>query len=155
MSLNLEKLGGHEILELGKYSDEGFELGRNGIKVEGILADFRESMFYEGDTEFEFIEPEKLVWLAEKYLERTVNYWNKLISNEPMEIGLKNSTDAGEKCIDYVNDLLHWRQFILNTDKENKYCLQSSWKYEYEMFNIIHCYKSIDWDKYYLVLIGG
>ena len=76
-----EKLDGHEIIELGKYSDEGFGLGQNGIKVEGILADFRESMFYEGDTEFEFIEPEKLVWLAEKYLERTVKYWKEFLDD--------------------------------------------------------------------------
>ena len=150
-----EKLGGQEILELGKYSDEGYELGQNGIKVNGILAEFRSIMYYEGDTEFEFLEPEKLVWIAEKYLERTVKYWEMLLSNEIQEIGLKVTDKPSEKCINYVKDLLTWKKFLLNTDKENKYCIQCSWKYEYEMFNIIHCYKTIDWDKYYLVLTGG
>ena len=78
-----------------------------------------------------------------------------LLSNEIQENGLKVTDKPSEKCINYVKDLLAWKNFLLNTDKENKYCLQDSWKYEYEMFNIIHCYKTIDWDKYYLVLTGG
>ena len=116
-----KKLGGQEILELGKYSDEGFELGQNGIKVNGILEEFRSIMFEEGDTEFEFLEPEKLVWLSEKYLERTIRYWEMLISNEPQEIGINITTEPGEKCINYVRDLLRWKKFMLNTDKEPFY----------------------------------
>lgn len=151
----LENLGGKEIFELGKYSDEGFELCQKALKVEGNLAEFRNAMFYEGDTQFEFISPEQLIWLAQKYKERTVKYWQKLVSDEPLETYSKVITDVGEKCKYYVEDLLHWKDFMLDTNKENKFSLQTTWKYEYEMFNIIHCYKSIDWDKYYLVIIGG
>ena len=45
------ELDGQEIFELGKHSDEGFELGQNGIQVEGILAELRNAMYYEGDTD--------------------------------------------------------------------------------------------------------
>ena len=151
----LEYLQAKEIIDLGKYSDEGFELGRNGMKVEGLLEDFRKAMYYEGDSEFEFLEPEKLAWLAEEYLEGTINYWNKLLSDEPMQIAMKTVSETGEKCKAYVADLLHWSRYMLNTNIESKYILQTTWKYEYEIYNIIHCYKTIDWNKYYLVLIGG
>lgn len=144
-----------EILELGKYSDEGFELCEKGLKPHGILAKFRNAMFYEDDTQFEFLDPEQLVWLAEQYKERTVKHWQKLLSDEPIETNNGTLNDVGLKCKDYVKDLLHWQKYLLNTNKENKFTVQDTWKYEYEMFNIIHCYKTIDWDKYYLVIIGG
>lgn len=152
----MRKLESKEILELGKYSDEGFELGKNGIKVKGILAEFRSSMYYEGDTEFEFIDPEKLVWLAEKYKERTVKYWNCLLGKDkfPKYCDEADKT-VEENCKKYVENQLVWQKYILNTDKNNKFSIQDTWHYEYEMFNIIHCYKLIDWEKYYLVLIGG
>ena len=28
-------------------------------------------------------------------------------------------------------------------------------KIEFEKYNLFHCYKMIDWDKYYLCLVGG
>ena len=49
---------------------------------------------------------------------------------------------------------LGWKDFMIDTS-ENRYTLQTSWKYEFEKYNLLHCYKMIDWDKYYLCLIGG
>ena len=145
-----------EILDLGKYSDEGSALCKRGLKPHGILAKFRNAMFSEGDTQFEFLDPEQLVWLAEQYKERTVKHWGKLLSaKEPLETYSGLITDVGEKCKDYVKDLLYWQKYLLNSDKKCPFVVQTTWKYEYEIFNIIHCYKMIDWDKYYLVIIGG
>lgn len=149
----LDELGRKEIIELGKYSDEGYKLCQKGISVNDEL---RELLYCEGDTEFEFLSPESLVWLANSYKERTIDYWKKLLDkNAIQEIGNKLVTSPKEKCLDYVKDLLTWERYILNDNKENKYCLQTTWKYEYEMFNIIHCYKMIDWRKYYLCILGG
>jgi len=152
-----EILNMEEILDLGKYSDEGFELCKNhALKVDGIRLKLRNACFYEGDTQFEFLDPSALKWLAEKYHERTVNYHEKLLSDtEPLETFSKVLKTKEEKCVDYVEDLLHWKEFLINTDLENKYEVQTSWKYEYALYSIIHCYKMIKWDKYYLVITGG
>ena len=40
------------------------------------------------------------------------------------------------------------------TDIKDKYHITSSWVYEYTMFELIHLYKTIDWDKYYLIWLG-
>lgn len=151
----LDSLNTTKILDLGRYSDEGYKLCENGLQVEGLLQKFRKNMFSEDDTEFEFLDPEQLVWLAEQYKERTIKYWENLLNEEPLDTYEGFITDAGEKCIDYVKDLLQWKKFLIDPHKDKKYVLQTTWKYEYEMFNILHCYKMIDWDKYYLVILGG
>lgn len=148
----LDEFNRKQIIELGKYSDEGYELCNKGIHVND---DLRQLLYYEGDTEFEFINPECLVWLANQYKNRTIEYWKSLLNDTKIEVGNKVITSAQEKCLDYVKDLLIWERYILNDNKENKYCLQTTWKYEYEMFNIIHCYKMIDWRRYYLCIVGG
>lgn len=152
----MEKLGSKEILDLGKYSDEGYELSNRAIKAGGILAELRSVMYYEGDTEFEFIDPENLIWLAEKYKERTIKYWKRLLGKDKFpDYSEEAERTVEENCKKYVEHLLVWSNSMLNTNKNNKFAIQDTWNYEYEMFNIIHCYKSIDWDKYYLALLGG
>ena len=151
----IEAKGFKEINELGKYSDEGYYLSKSDLIID--YPDFKElrSLLYdEGDTEFYFMKPEALLKVAEMYHERTVKYWEMLLSDEPMETYDSVETDPSKKCFRYVKDLLGWKDFMINTS-DNKYTLQTSWKYEYEKYNFLHCYKMIDWDKYYLCLIGG
>lgn len=151
----MEAKGFKEINELGKYSDEGYYLGKsNLVVVHPELEELRSLLYYEGDTEFYFMKPEALLKVAQTYHERTVKYWEKLLSDEPIETLQGYETNPAKKCFRYVKDLLSWKDFMINTS-DDKYVLQTTWKYEFEKYDLLHCYKMIDWDKYYLCLIGG
>ena len=151
----MEAKGFKEINELGKYSDEGCYLGKSDFILDyPDLEELRSLLYDEGDTEFYFMKPEALLKVAEMYHEKNVKYWEMLLSDEPMETYNSVETDPNKKCFRYVKDLLGWKDFMINTS-DNKYTLQTSWKYEFEKYNLLHCYKMIDWDKHYLCLIGG
>ena len=80
-------------------------------------------------------------------MKKNVKYWEMLLSDEPIETYDSVETDPNKKCFRYVKDLLGWKDFMVDTS-DNKYTLQTSWKYEFEKYNLLHCYKMIDWDIY-------
>ena len=61
-----------------------------------------------------------------------------------------------EKCIEHVQEkLLEWKRgYTIDTDLDDKNHITSSWYYEYSIFNLIHLYKTIDFDKYDLLFYG-
>ena len=146
-----------DLIELGKYSDEGFELSARKYKVRKLKKQI--NLLIENcsdeDSDFNIITQEDFVWLIEKYKERTVNYWKKILSDERIESYDKVYENAGDKCKYYVQDLLHWEKFLINTDLNNKWILQTTWKYEYELFNLLHIYKTIDWENNIVFIVGG
>lgn len=152
-----EKLNFIDLIELGKYSDEGFELSARKHKIRKLKKQI--NLLIENcsdeDSDFNIITQEDFVWLIEKYKERTVNYWKMLLSDERMESYNKVYENAGDKCKYYVQNLLHWEKFLINTDLDNKWILQTTWKYEYELFNLLHIYKTIDWKNNIVFIVGG
>ena len=152
-----KNINAEEICELGKYSDEGYNLE---TKHTDVIDDLKTTYYLlaklaeERGYGFNILTKEDLIWIIEQYRDRTTKYWEKLVSDEPLETYSKVLKTPEEKCKYYVEDLLHWKDFICNTNINLKWELQTTWKYEYEMFNLIHCLKMIDWDNYILILTG-
>lgn len=146
-----------EILELGKYSEEGYALECKKVKLRGNIKksyDILRQFCKDNEYGFNIVTQESLIELIKKYHERTVQYWHRLLSDVPMSCGAFESTKPEEKCIYYVNDLLTWNTHMINTKMEAPYSVQTTWKYEYELYNLLHILKKIDWEKELLFVTG-
>ncbi len=149
---DLVKKFGTEISELGKYSEEGFRLEskKSNIPVELVPSfEIIKKHCHKHEHGFNLLTKRDLMFLIRCYKLRTVNYWKRLLGlkddkfdSNPIEVKLK----------EYVKSKFLWRKYLINP--KNKYKLNDYWSYEYELFNLIHCYKMIDWDKYILVIYG-
>lgn len=146
-----------EILELGKYSEEGYALEGKKVKLRGNIKksyDILRQFCKDNEYGFNIVTQESLIELIKKYHERTVQYWHRLLSDASMPCGAFESTKPEEKCIYYVNDLLTWNTHMINTKMEVPYSVQTTWKYEYELYNLLHILKKIDWKKELLFVTG-
>ena len=150
----MEAKGFKEINDLDKHSMEGYYLAESDFVITYPKLEELRSLLYSEETAFYFMKPEALLKVAQMYHESIVKCWEKILSDESIETYYGREADPGKKCIIYVRNLLGWKDFMINTS-DDKYTLQTSWKHEFEMYNLLHCYKMIDWDKYYLCLIGG
>lgn len=154
----LKAIGAKEIFELGKYSEEGYALECKPIKVRGYIKksyDILKQYAKEHGYGFNIVTVDSLIEIIEKYHERTVQYWHKLLSDAPMESGQFGCTiKPEEKCMYYVQNLLNWEEFMTNINMNSLYSVQTSWKYEYEIYNLLHILKMVDWDKNLLIVTG-
>ena len=140
-----------EIDELGKYFD-----GETSEKIHNeATADLSDS-----DTEFCFVKPEALITVAEYCRKASQDYYNRLMKSFDMtdEEIKADWKDFPEGRPDFKHImLLHVRNLdrVLNTDVNKPYQICNSWNYDYVMFELIHQYKTIDWNKYTLVWSGS
>lgn len=139
-----------EIVECGKYFDYD-----TSEKIKEDCKDFSDD-----DTEFCIVKPESLLVCADHYRKNTINYYKNVIRSFDMtdeecendkELGYHrpNLTSAFRSQIYDLEKLEITKEKVLE-----KEMLIDTWEYEYDMFNMIHMYKNIDWDKYYLVWLG-
>lgn len=143
---------GHEIAELGKYSEEGFRLCSKKTKIDNEYLPAYNVLKKHCDAHehgFNLLTKRDLMYVIRCYKLRTVKSWKKLLGIIEDKWD-ENSPEI--KCKKAIETKLNWREFLI--DKKNPYKVQSCWFYEYEMFDLIHCYKSIDWDKYLLIVYG-
>ena len=143
---------GVEIAELGKYSDEGFRLCDKKTKIpDEYLNAYNVIKEHCDNYEFGFnvLTKRDLIFLIRCYKMRTIKYWKSLLGIIEDKFD-NNSPEV--KCKNYVRSKLNWRKYL--TDEKNPYKVQDTWMYEYQMFNLLHCYKMIDWDKYVLIIYG-
>ena len=141
----LQKAGMQEVFELGKWSAEG---GRLELKDSDIPTDLFDAYnvvkTYAKDHEYGFnvLTPRDLLFLIRSYKRRIYKYFKGL---------LEKSED--EKT-EYIRHRLNWLKFSYNTKLDKKMTVSDSWDYESEIFNLLHIYKTVDWDKYLLVIYG-
>ena len=143
---------GKEIAELGKYSDEGFHLCRKRKPIANEYPkqyDLLKKLCDNNEYGFNLLTEKDLIFLIKCYKKRTVNYWEKMLGL--IEDKWDNNTPE-VKCKQYVKEKLGWKDFLINL--KSPYKVQSCWFYEYELFDLIHCYKTIDWNKYLLIIYG-
>lgn len=142
-----------EIHECGKYFDY------DTSKL--IKEDCKD--YSDDDTEFCIIQPKALLICAEHYKQNAAKWWRNIITSidmtdEEIKEDWKNYPEGRpnikERLEWHVRDLENKRIDVLDTDIKDKYHITSSWVYEYTMFELIHLYKTIDWDKYYLLWLG-
>ena len=142
-----------EIHECGKYFDHD-----TSEKIKEDCKDFSDD-----DTEFCIVKPESLLVCAEHYKQNAAKWWRNIITSidmtdEEIKEDWKNYPEGRpnikERLEWHVRELESKYIDVLDTDIKDKYRITSSWVYEYTMFELIHLYKTIDWDKYYLVWLG-
>lgn len=128
-------LEAEEIHCCGKYFD-------NDIQKEIV----KDSIDLSGDEDELYlnVKPEALIICAKHYKDKSVKYWNNLIKSEA------NIDDIKNQLQNHVRDL----DYVLNTNPDDKFSITNSWDYECAMLELVHLYKSIDWDKYSLIWCG-
>lgn len=146
-------IGLQEIHECGKYFDSK--------TTELIKEECRD--YSDDDTEFCIIQPKALLVCAEHYKQNSIKWWRNIITSinmtdeeikEDWENYPEGRPNIKERLEWHVRDLEGKYIDVFNTDINDKFHLTTSWTYEYTMFELIHLYKSIDWNKYYLVWLG-
>lgn len=142
-----------EIHECGKY----FDYDTSQL----IKEDCRD--YSDDDTEFCIVQPKALLVCAEHYKQNAAKWWRNIIASidmtdEEIKEDWKNYPEGRpnikERLEWHVRELEDKHINVLDTDIKDKYHITSSWVYEYTMFELIHLYKTIDWDKYYLIWLG-
>ena len=131
----MDYLEAKEIHGCGKYFDDNVqkEIVKDSVDLSG-----NEDEFYLN------VKPEALITCAEHYKDKSVKYWSTIIKSEA------NIDDIKNQLQNHVRDL----NYVLNTDPNNKFSITNSWDYEYAMFELVHLYKLIDWNKYSLIWCG-
>ena len=159
--LDITKLG-EEIHEFGKlYGDELYEAIITGGKPL-----FKKNS--ELDEEFEYLNAfivgkEALKQGALTMLNQMAEYYEKLLKTPEQ---LKKEEERGlftdgrsveDKLKEDVKDRLFWLRKSsspLDFDETKKYKLTNAWLKEYTMFELVHQYKTIDFNKYDIVECG-
>ena len=153
---------GEEIHDFGKlYGDELYEAITTGGKPL-----FKKNS--ELDEEFEYhnaliVGKEALKQAALTYLNKTVKSYEELLKT-PEQLKKKEEwrlfTDersVEDKLKTYVEEKLFYLRKSnkpLDFDENKKYKLTNAWLYEYNMFELVHQYKTIDFNKYDIVEFG-
>lgn len=149
---NFAEKYGKEIIELGKYSKEGFKLESKKQKIsEEFLPAYNalKNHCREHEYGFNLLTKRDLIFLIRCYKMRTVNNLKRMLGIVEDKF---NDNTPEVKCKEYVKEKLNWSKYLV--DLKDPYKVQGTWLYEYELFNLIHCYKMIDWDKYCLIIYG-
>ena len=128
-----------EIHGCGKYFDSNIqkEIVKDSVDLSGD-----EDEFYLN------VKPEALIICAAHYKDKSAQYWNNIINSEVSIEEIKEQLKTHARELDYRHG------YVLNTDIQNKFSITNSWDYEYAMFELVHLYKLIDWDKYSLIWCG-
>lgn len=148
------EMDGEEIHECGKYFDNE--------TAEKIKEDSINLSNDDGEINVK-LKPEALLVCAEHYKQNAIKWWNNIIksmdmTDEEIEKDWKNypegRPDIKKRLMYHLRDLEGKYIDILDTKPEHKYQITTSWSYEYTMFELVHLYKTIDWNKYDLIWLG-
>ena len=148
------EMNGEEIHECGKYFD-----GKTAEKIKEGSVDLSND-----DEEINVkLKPEALLVCAEHYKQNTIKWWRNIITSMDMtDEEIKEDWKNYPESRPNIKERLEWhvRELegnyidILDTKPEHKYRITTSCSYEYTMFELVHLYKTIDWNKYYLIWLG-
>lgn len=82
------------------------------------------------------------------YREKVINYYKNLLKEDTPEV-------LNERLAKHVDDMLiEWERFCpvdLNLEHEH---ISNSWLYEYQIFELVRLYKTIDWGNKCLLFYG-
>lgn len=135
-----KKAGGEEIFGLGK-DYEAFELIREHLKP--AFTDKNVDYHYNIDTDVLIADPIILNIIIDLYKVRIKN-WYEEMSSENM---------SKERLLLDMKQAISWIQYI--DDSDSKWSLGTSWRYEHEIFSLIHIKKIFDPEKHIIILTGG
>lgn len=148
-----------DYISLWEIGKEIFEFGKGYENYEEIC-EHGSSLFTSKDIEECYEDYDHLVLTEEGLLCAIEWQKNKVISiyKDLMREKSENKFDKRtqeQRLKTHVNDYLSWWEhgFVLDLRKE-KPNVSASWIYEHTIFDLVRIYKTFDWDKYCLMLIG-
>ncbi len=127
------------LIELGKYIDF----------TDKIV--FEEKADIDEDGEYYRIDKKQLLTIVQIYAEKHLKFLERIKSGEP-EYPFEKMMTADE----YIDEQVKlWKNpnMIYNTDIYRKHIVDS-WYYEYEIFELLHIYKTFDSSRYYMLWTG-
>jgi len=135
-----------EIYEFGKlyYDDTANRIYSKGIP----MFDSKEVMDELSDYLPYIVGKEGLIEAIAIYQEKIINYYESLLKDD-------EDGKSSDKQKHHIRDLLEeWKsKWIINLDEKNL-LLTDSWQYEYNIFNLVACLKSIDFEKETILFYG-
>lgn len=146
---NDEKFMNKECIhEFGKlYWDDTAER----IYSKGVpLFTIKETQGYFEDYEPYVMGSDAMLEAIEIYKEKVINYYKSLLEEDKRET-------VSDKCIRHVKSTLEeWEcEYIspLNLNLKHEHIV-NSWLYEYQIFELVRLYKTIDWENKCLLFYG-
>jgi hypothetical protein len=152
-------LGGNEFHGFGKYYENAENIEKLG-----------EPLFTNSDTQKHFedycpyvVGKEAVLCAIEDYRKKIVNWYSGLLmTQEEYDSSClpwkKGKTTQEERIKQHLESQkreweIIWGMFAVNTDEESTNIVRS-WLYEYEIFEIAHQFKMMDWEKNTIVFYG-
>lgn len=151
----LERAGAVEIYELGKYSKEGAVLEQVKVELPEDLQKTYELIKQHADDHeygFNVVTKDELIWCIKSYEKRVKDILTDYLEEKSKDEFDERSRE--ERLMEYVRDKLTWFEYYTNLKDDDKYHVQSTWFYEYGLFDLIHVLKMVNWDEYVLIVTG-
>ena len=138
-----------EVFELGKYCELDY------------LKPYRKDIFSNKEFNKDCNTDHDFYIIGKEGYEAVIEWFRNRIQSCYESILKQDPNDINEGRVDTVEDFLKkrirdWKgkyikPYDINLDREH---IVSSWEYEYEIFELVRVYKSIDWDKEVIVITG-
>ena len=144
----LDKMGAEVAFELGKYIDFYNEIKPHLRKMftdEEVHKQFNE------ETECMLAKPEILQTIATIYRKKVLNFYQDLMQEKSSE--LCDSRTQLERMKAEVRSHITWNEY-LDRLPNNKWNINETWLYEYEIFNILHLMRVFNPKKQVLIWRG-
>lgn len=152
----IEAINGEELIEVSEalfYRDSTFLLPKY---IKKIFKNKEIQDWYNEDTELMIAKPEILDALIEFYISKTEKYYKDLTLEDSDNPKDKYGTPLKpqlERLQQHTKTQLSWLKFV--NDSNSKWCLSTSWLYEYDIFNLIHIKKMFNPKKQVLIWTGA
>ena len=158
--LGLYELG-KQVFEFGKlyWEDTAEQIQKTGIKLFKEKTELNERY---DDYDAYIVGKDAVLKAIEIYHNKIKSYFESLLLSAD-ELREKDEfwsgiEDVGERCKDAVKSKVReWNNGwgIKPYDlRDNQMSIVISWLYEYEIFELVHILKTIDWEKYELIFMG-
>lgn len=143
---------GKEIYEFGKYVDWAFDMQ---IRNESIFVTKELKERY-NDYAPVICTQDDFLFVITCYKQKIINYYKSLFELD--EIDKAHKITVEEKCKRHVKSQLNeWENPFgicpIDTNLSKPF-INSSWLYEYGIFELVRVYKTFDWENNSLVLLG-
>lgn len=144
------------MFELGSYVDEELKSAVIDKASKKFFKDAFLHAKYDEDTEIYVIGKSGLIQLIEEYRKKTIHSFENLLGEPNHYERVEHGENARERKMRLFLEsrLRRWNNphiDYLNVD-ENSSTLHELWDFEYEVFNLLHLLKMMDWEKDDLIL---
>lgn len=131
-----------ELYELGRCVDLSF-LEKH--RVRGAIPRWLYASLND-DSDFFEISKDGLLAIIDDFRQKVVAYYENVIKEEECLTEIVDKVYLWGKCVDQFK--------VTPYDLTDKESIVSSWLYEYGIFELVRLYKTIDYDKYAIIITG-